>query len=109
MTTTDEILHAVHHATGATPAEINADNRTNRIALARFLAMHLYHATHPWSSNQDAALAVGKRDPGTGRHGLMRAAYLLENDADFRRAYDAASRELGLQPAENQPLAAGEK
>jgi len=99
MTTTDEILAAVHHATGAKPTEITSDVRTARVSIARFLAMHLYHATHPWSSNQDAALAVGKRDPGTGRHGLMRAAYLLDHDPDFRRAYDAAARELGLQPA----------
>jgi len=97
MTTTAEILTAVHHATGTTPQELTETGRTSRVATARFLAMRLYHETHPWSSNQDAAKAVGKLDPSTGRHGLMRAAFLLENDADFKAAYDSARNEL------NQP------
>lgn len=99
MTTTDQILDAVHHATGARPDEILTDTRTARVALARFLAMRLYHETHPWSSNHDAALAVGKRDPGTGRHGLMRAEYLLEHDEEFRKAHAVARQKLGLEHA----------
>ncbi len=94
-----EILCAVDCATGVPPYAILADNRLQRTQYARYLAMHLYRATHPFSTHMDAALAVGKRDPGTGRHGLMRAAYLLENDPDFRRAYEQAAKELGLQTA----------
>ncbi len=99
MTTTDQILDAVHHATGARPDEITADCRIARVAIARFLAMRLYSETHPWSSNLDAALAVKKRDPGTGRHGLMRAEYLLEHDEDFRKAHAVAREKLGLEHA----------
>lgn len=99
MTTPEQILAAVHKATGAKPEEILTDTRTARVAIARFLAMRLYHETHPWSSNLDAALAVNKRDPGTGRHGLMRAEYLLANDPDFRQAHARARAELGLEPA----------
>lgn len=99
MTTPAEILTAVHHATGASADEILTDCRTARVAIARFLAMRLYHDTHPWSSNQDAAIAVGKRDPGTGRHGLMRAAYLLENDAEFQQAHRVATEALNLAPS----------
>jgi len=94
MTTPAEIIEAVHEATGATPTEITSDVRTARVSIARFLAMRLYRDTHPWSSNQDAALSVGKRDPGTGRHGLMRAAYLLANNAEFQQAHAKAREAL---------------
>ena len=91
MTTPAEILSAVYQATGARPDEITSDVRTARVSIARFLAMLLYQEGDPWSSNQDAALAVGKIDPGTGRHGLMRARYLMENDADFQIAHGKAT------------------
>ena len=93
MTTPAEILAAVHEATGASADEILTDRRTARVSIARFLAMRLYKDTHPWSSNQDAAMAVGKLDPGTGRHGLMRAAYLLEHNDEFKQAH-AKARQL---------------
>jgi len=104
MTTPTEILAAVHHATGVTASEILADQRTAQVSTARFLAMLLYAESRPFASNHDAAMAVGKKDPSTGRHGLMRARYLLANAADFRAAYDQARASLG-----NQPVAAGEK
>jgi chromosomal replication initiation ATPase DnaA len=92
MTTPAEILSAVYQATGARPDEITSDVRTARVSIARFLAMLLYQEGHPWSSNQDAALAVGKIDPGTGRHGLMRARHLMQNDEQFKAAYAKAKR-----------------
>jgi len=95
MTTPAQILSAVYQATGARPEEITSDVRTARVSIARFLAMLLYQEGHPWSSNQDAALAVGKIDPGTGRHGLMRARYLMEHDADFQIAHGKATAILG--------------
>jgi chromosomal replication initiation ATPase DnaA len=93
MTTPAQILSAVYHATGARPEEITSDVRTARVSIARFLAMLLYQEGHPWSSNQDAALAVGKIDPGTGRHGLMRARHLLATDEQFQAAH-AKAKEL---------------
>lgn len=95
----NEILLAVESATGVPVDHMLADNRLAKTSIARYLAMRLYHDTHPWSSNQDAALAVGKKDPGTGRHGLMRAAYLLENDAEFQQAHRVATEALKLAPA----------
>jgi chromosomal replication initiation ATPase DnaA len=97
MTTPTQILAAVQHATGAKPEEILSDVRTARVAIARFLAMLLYAESHPWSSNQDAALAVGKKDAGTGRHGLMRGRHLLATDERFQTAYNATKALL------NQP------
>lgn len=94
MTTPAEIIEAVHEATGATPTEITSDVRTARVAIARFLAMLLYAESHPWSANIDAALAVNKKDPGTGRHGLMRARHLLANDERFQVAYRKAKLTL---------------
>ena len=94
MTTPAEILAAVHEATGCEPGDIKSDVRNARVSIARFLAMRLYRDTHPWSSNQDTALSVGKRDPGTGRHGLMRAAYLLEHNAEFQQAHTKAREAL---------------
>jgi len=96
MTTPAEIIEAVHEATGATPTEITSDVRTARVAIARFLAMLLYAESHPWSANIDAALAVNRVDPGTGRHGLMRARYLLENDDNFKLAYGRAKKTLNF-------------
>jgi chromosomal replication initiation ATPase DnaA len=98
MTTPEQILAAVEEATGAKASEILTDKRTAHVATSRFLAMLLYAETHPWNSNQDAAMAVGKLDPGTGRHGLMRARHLLQHDPDFRVAYDRARKSLGIQP-----------
>jgi len=94
MTRTPDIIEAVAKATNTTKDELLADCRTPRVSIARFLAMLLYHESHPWSSNLDAALAVGKKDAGTGRHGLMRARYLLENDEAFRMAYGRAKQIL---------------
>lgn len=94
MTTPAQILAAVEQATGASAEEILTDRRTARVAIARFLAMHLYRETHPWSSNQDAAMAVGRIDPSTGRHGLMRADYLLKNDEAFQLAHKRATEAL---------------
>lgn len=94
MTTPAQILAAVEQATGASAEEIKADTRTARVAIARFLAMRLYHETHPWSSNLDAAMAVNKKDPGTGRHGLMRAAHLLQHDEAFQLAHKRATEAL---------------
>jgi chromosomal replication initiation ATPase DnaA len=91
MTTPAQIIDAVHQATGARPEEITSDVRTARVAIARFLAMLLYHESHPWSANIDAALAVNKKDAGTGRHGLMRARYLMENDPSFQAAHQKAT------------------
>ena len=71
MTTPEEILAAVHEATGVPPSEILTDRRTAQVSTARFLAMRLYADSHPWAANHDAAKAVGKIDPGTGRHGLI--------------------------------------
>ena len=85
-----EILLAVESATGIPTRAMLADNRLHATSHARFLAMLIYREAHPWSSNLDAALAVGKKDPGTGRHGLMRAAYLLQNDEQFKAAYARA-------------------
>ena len=85
-----QILHAVEQATGVPTTAILADNRLQATSYARFLAMLLVKELHPWSSQQDAAKAVGKRDPSTGRHGLMRAAYLMENDEAFRAAHKRA-------------------
>lgn len=99
VTKSDAILDAVHAVTGVPPAVIRGTCRTLAASYARFLAMRLYHETHPWSSNLDAALAVGKRDPGTGRHGLMRAEYLLANDEEFRKAHAIARQKLGLEHA----------
>lgn len=93
------ILDAVHKATGVPPQVVRGTCRTLEASYARFLAMKLYAETRPWSSNLDAALSVGKRDPGTGRHGLMRAEYLLANDAEFRQAHARARAELGLETA----------
>ena len=90
MTTAAAIIAAVAAATNTTEAELLTDCRTPRVSIARFLAMLIYREAHPWSSNLDAALAVGKKDPGTGRHGLMRAAYLLQNDEQFKAAYAKA-------------------
>lgn len=94
MTTAAQILAAVEQATGASAEEIKADTRTARVSIARFLAMRLYHETHPWSSNLDAAMAVNKKDPGTGRHGLMRADYLLKHDEAFQLAHKRATEAL---------------
>jgi len=101
MTTPASILAAVHEATGVSPDSITSDKRTAQVATARFLAMRIYAETHPWSSNQDAAKSVGKLDPSTGRHGLMRAAYMLENDPAFRDAHKRVLESIN-QPT-NQP------
>jgi chromosomal replication initiation ATPase DnaA len=90
MTTPAQIIEAVYQATGARPEEITSDVRTARVSIARFLAMLLYSEAHPWSSNHDAAQAVGKMDAGTGRHGLMRARHLMEHDAEFQIAHAKA-------------------
>lgn len=90
----DQILKAVESATGVPVDAMLADNRLARTSIARYLAMRLYHETHPWSSNMDAALAVGKKDPGTGRHGLMRADYLLKHDEAFQLAHKRATEAL---------------
>ena len=91
MTTPEEILAAVHEATGVPASEILTDRRTAQVSTARFLAMRLYADSHPWAANHDAAKAVGKIDPGTGRHGLMRAAHLMEHDPAFREAHAMAT------------------
>lgn len=88
-----EILIAVEGATGVPPHVILSDNRVLRNSYARFMAMQLYRETHPWASNHDVAQAVGKKDPSTGRHGLMRAEFLLDTDETFRAAMQKA-REL---------------
>lgn len=88
------IIAAVAAATNTTEAELLTDCRTPRVSIARFLAMLIYSEEHPWSSNLDAARAVGKKDPSTGRHGLMRAAHLLHNDEQFKAAYANAKRIL---------------
>lgn len=93
-----EILIAVESATGVPPHAILADNRLARTSYARFLAMLLFAEINPHASNHDAARFVGKIDPSTGRHGLMRARHLLEHDLDFRVAYDRARKSLGIQP-----------
>lgn len=95
----DEILLAVESATGVPPSVILADNRVLRTSYARFLAMLLYKETHAWVSNHDVAQIVGKKDPSTGRHGLMRAEYLLANDEEFRKAHAVARQKLGLEHA----------
>jgi len=82
-----QILHAVEMATGVPTFAILADNRLQATSYARFLAMLMVKELRPWSTNLDAAVAVGKKDAGTGRHGLMRAAYLLANDEQFKAAY----------------------
>ena len=88
--TAAQILHAVELATGVPITAILADNRLQATAYARFLAMLLVKELRPWSTNLDAALAVGKKDAGTGRHGLMRGRYLLENDPQFQLAHKRA-------------------
>lgn len=90
MTNIDQILLAVESATGVPPHVILSDNRVVRNSNARFLAMALFKDLNPWATNHDVALAVGKKDPSTGRHGLMRAAHLLETDPEFRAAMDRA-------------------
>ena len=89
-----EILMAVEAATGVPPSVILTDNRVARTSYARFLAMLLFAEINPHASNHDAAKFVGKLDPSTGRHGLMRARFLLENDEAFREAHAAAREAL---------------
>jgi hypothetical protein len=88
--TTKDILLAVESATGVPVSAILADNRLHATNYARFLAMRLYADTHPWASNLDAAKAVDRKDPSTGKHGLMRSEYLMENDPAFRLAHKRA-------------------
>ena len=88
---TKDILHAVESATGVPVSAILADNRLQATSYARFLAMLLVKELHPWATNLDAAKAVGKIDAGTGRHGLMRAAHLMEHDEAFRLAHARAT------------------
>ena len=90
MTTPDQILAAVEQVTGESPGDINSHRRTRGIAYARFLAMLLYSESRPMHSNQEVAAFVGKADPSTGRHGLMRARYLLANDQSFQQAHQSA-------------------
>jgi chromosomal replication initiation ATPase DnaA len=87
---TKDILLAVESATGVPVSAMLADNRLHATSYARFLAMRIFAETHPWASHLDAAKAVGKKDPSTGRHGLMRSEYLMENDAAFRLAHKRA-------------------
>lgn len=94
-----EILAAVLHATGESPETILSDKRTQGVSYARFLAMLLYSESRPMHSNHEVAMFVGKVDSSTGRHGLMRARYLMENDPSFQRAHDAAMDALN-KPAE---------
>ena len=100
MARSDQIHAAVESATGVAPEVIKSDRRTAQISTARFLAMLLYAESRPFASNQDAAISVGKLDPGTGRHGLMRARHLLKNNAEFQSAHQKATAILAIKPTE---------
>ena len=91
MTPIPTILAAVFATTGATPDQMLAVSTKPSIAYPRFMAMLLIKLARPWWSHLDISLALGKKQPGAARHGIIRANDLLETDPQFRDAYERAT------------------
>ena len=104
MTTPDQILDAVHHATGATPTEIVSKSRRHSVLFPRYLALLLLRKSRPFFSECELGQLLGMEGQGTTRHALGKARDMLENEPDFRAAYDQARASI-----ENQQVAQVEK
>lgn len=90
MRNADQLRQAVATATGCTVEELLSPIRTQARANSRFVLAILAKQTNPWCSNGEIAKIMGKTDPGTGRHALIRAAHLMETDPEFRAAMERA-------------------
>ena len=104
MTTPQEILSAVHRATGATPAEIVSKSRRHSVLFPRYIALLLLRKSRPFFSEIELGQLIGMEGHGTARCALSKARDMLENEPDFKAAFDQARKTL-----ETQPVAAGEK
>ena len=94
MTSPADILHAVHHATGATPDEILSKSRRHSVLFPRYIALLLLRKSRPFFSEIELGQILGIEGQGTTRHALGKARDMLENDADFQAAHNAAANTL---------------
>ena len=89
MTTTAEILDAVHEATGCKPEEIVSKSRRHSVLFPRYIALSLLRRSRPFFSEMDLGQLLGIEGFGTARHALKRAAELMA-DPEFAAAFNRA-------------------
>ena len=94
MTSPADILHAVHHATGATPDEILSKSRRHSVLFPRYIALLLLRKSRPFFSETELGQILGIEGHGTTRHALGKARDMLENNSDFQAAHKAAANTL---------------
>jgi chromosomal replication initiation ATPase DnaA len=93
IATITRILELVGNEFRACPrALLSLDHSTRRITLVRHVAMHLIHEI--LNANYTETAAIFRRDPCTGRGGIVRVQEMRENDPSLDRTLKAIAREV---------------
>jgi len=81
-----DIISATAHELNISRAELLSNRQEQRLARARFVAMHLVRETLPGLTLTQIGRAFKRADHSTIRHALNKARKLLESDAAFADA-----------------------
>jgi len=72
------------------------------VLFPRYIALLLLRNSRPFFSETELGQLIGMEGQGTTRHALGKARDMLENEPDFRAAYDHARESLeNQQPQPN--------